>query len=224
MKDLTIIFLTVNKVPLKWAEYQKQILLEAVGDTHIITISKKPLDWGTNIIQTELECLSNLYWQMLKGAKVAKTPYIAIAEDDALYHKEHFKFRPPLNSFAYNMNRCGLFTWGVPTYFWKGRVTSSVMIAPRELTIEAIEEKFKKYPNGIPNGIAGEMGRHNVEEKQGVTLRNLVEFRTTISVVDFNHDFSIDPTQRSHRKRMGMIRAYDIPHWGRAEKLVKYFI
>lgn len=73
MNDLTIIFLTANRVPEKWAEYHKQVLLEAIGDTPIITISFKPLDWGTNLIQTEYS-VDNIYRQMLRGAKVAKTP------------------------------------------------------------------------------------------------------------------------------------------------------
>jgi hypothetical protein len=31
---------------------------------------------------------------MLRAAKIAKNPYIAIAEDDTLYNQEHFGYRP----------------------------------------------------------------------------------------------------------------------------------
>ena len=51
--DITVIFLTANRVPEKWAEFQKQKLLEAAASHPIVTISRKPLDWGINLIQTE---------------------------------------------------------------------------------------------------------------------------------------------------------------------------
>ena len=52
--DLTVIFLTVNRVPDKWAKFHKKVLLEAIGETPIITVSKKSLDWGINLIQRRL--------------------------------------------------------------------------------------------------------------------------------------------------------------------------
>lgn len=62
--DLTIIILSANRVPEKWAQFHKEKLIEAAGASPIITI----------------------------------------------YPKEHFEYRPPLDTFAYNMNRFGLFT------------------------------------------------------------------------------------------------------------------
>src|SRR3990167_8395102 len=119
MNDLTVIFLTVNKVPEKWAEYHKKVLNEAIGDTLLITVSKKPMDWGLNLIQDEEPSVSNIYRQILRAAKLAVTPYIAIAEDDTLYHKEHFIFRPPEDTYAYDGHRWGIFTWGKPVYYYK---------------------------------------------------------------------------------------------------------
>jgi hypothetical protein len=221
MSDLTVIFLTLNKVPKRWAKYHKQILTEAIGNTPIITISKKPLDWGANLIQKE-EGHVNIYRQILRGAKLAKTPYIAIAEDDTLYPKEHFtKFRPPMDTFAYNMNRWGIFTWGKSTYFLKPSAANSSLIAPRELTIEALEERFKK---GIPEEKCGELGKEKIEKGLGVTLRKITPFYTIEPVLCFSHDFGYDELERNHRKRMWWIRAYEIPKWGRAEDIVKKFV
>ena len=223
LADLTILFLTVNKVPKAWAEYQKQVLFEAAREASIITLSKEPLNWGTNVLQVEPESLSNIYWQMLKGAKMATTDYIGIAEDDTLYHVEHFEFRPQPDEFAYNMTHWSLFTWGTPTYSWKDRRGNYSMIAPRKLMIEALEERFAKYPNGTPDHATGELGRERVERNLGVTHRKLVQFWTTIPIINFNHDFSEEKYQRTHVKRMGALRAYEVPHWGRAEELVKHF-
>ena len=98
------------------------------------------------------------------------------------------------------------------------------LIAPRKLLIEALEERFKKYPNGTPNGITGELGRSNVEDKLGVTRRKAMWFSTETSIIHIDHEYGIDRLARTHRKGYGTLRAYDIPYWGKAEDIVKKFI
>lgn len=222
-QDLTIIMLTASRVPEKWAKFHKEKLIEASNGAEIITISRKPLDWGTNLLDQEPYHISNIYYQLLKGAKMAKTEYIAVAEDDTLYPQEHFEFRPPKDVFAYNQNRFGIFSWGKPTYFWKDRISNSTLIASRKLVIEALEERFKKYPDGTPTGLTGEMGRNNIEDKLGIARRKAIWFQTEISVVRVDHEKGVDKLARSHRKGMGILRAYDIPYWGKAEDIVKIF-
>lgn len=222
--NLTIIMITANRVPKRWAQFHKEKLIEAAGASPIITISRKPLDWGINLPDTEPYGISNIYFQMLCGAKQAATDYIAVAEDDTLYPREHFEFRPPSDTFAYNMNRFGLFTWGKPTYFWKDRISNSTLIAPRKLAIQALEERFNKYPNGTPTSLTGELGRPNIEDKLGATRRKSAWFSTELSVVRIDHELGIDRLSQTHRKGMGILRAYDIPYWGQAEDLVKKFV
>lgn len=221
--DITIIMLTANRVPDNWAKFHKEKLIEAIGNSPVITISRKPMNWGTNLLDSEEYTHSNIYFQLLRGAKLAETDYIAVVEDDTLYPKEHFEYRPPMDTFAYNQNRFGLFTWGKPTYFWKDRISNSTLIASRKLVIEALEERFKKFPNGTKNGITGELGRPNIENKLGLTNRKSAWFTTEISVVRVDHELGIDRLARTHRKGMGILRSYDIPYWGKAEDIVKRF-
>ena len=225
MQDLTIIYLTANQIPESFAEYQRKTLLEAAGDYPIISLSRKPMDFGAkNILQTGEKCADTIYREMLRGAKLATTPYVAIAEDDTFYPKEHFNFfRPPLDTFAYNQNRFSLFTWGVPTYNWRNRKSNATLIAPRELLIEALEERFKKYPEPIPDKLVGELGRPMVERNLRVTLRNSVEVFSEVSVIQVCHEFGSDDRARRHRKALGPIKAFDIPFWGKAEELVKHY-
>lgn len=210
--DLTILFLTVNKVPKQWAAYHKSVLLEAIGDAPIITISREPMDWGFNIIQNEEPSVDNVYRQILRGAKLAKTTYIAIAEDDTLYHKDHFAYRPTLDTFAYDGHRWGMFTWGKPFYYYKDRISNAAMIAPRELVIESLEERFRKYPNSQ----LGELGK-----EKGTSLNR---YKTKIywpdtGLVFFSHVNALDGTEQRKTKRPGVVQAYDIRYWGKAEDL-----
>lgn len=222
--DITIVMLTANRVPKGWAQWHKEKLLEAANGAPIITISREPLDWGINILQTEPYGISNIYFQLLRGAKVAETDFIGVAEDDILYPRVHFEYRPALDTFAYNMNRFNVFTWGKPTYFWKNRMGNSTLIASRQLTIEALEERFNKYPHGTPHGLTGELGRPNVDEKLGLTARKSEWFATQASIVKIDHELGMDRLARTHRKGKGILQAYDIPYWGKAEDIVKKFV
>ena len=58
----------------------------------------------------------------------------------------------------------------------------------------------------------------------GITLRDVEEFETTVSIINFNHSNASDDLQIRQRKSLGEIRAYDIPYWRRAENLVKKWI
>lgn len=223
MDDITIIMLTPNRLPKKWAAYHRKVLTEAIGDTPIITISKKPLNWGTNLQQSEYG-YPNIYKQMLRGAKLATTKYIAMADDDTLYPKEHFLFRPPTDGFYYNYNRWALPTWGTNKgeilYFHKPKPGNGCMIATRELVIEAMERRLAA-DSELPDYFTKELG----SSKRMMPYDKIASqsFYTLEPIVSIVHDLSVDPAAQKHNKRIWPVRAYDIPNWGRAEDLLKKF-
>jgi len=224
MSDLTIIYLTASAIPKNFAEYQRKVLFEAIGDYPLISISREPLEFGQNLLDDGVRGTDNIYRQMLRAAKIAETDYVAVAEDDVLYPKEHFTFyRPDKDTFAYNQNRFALFNWGTPTYSWRNRKSNCTLIAPRKLMIEALEERFAKYPDPIPAERVGELGRERVEKNLGVTLRKSIEVFSEISVIQINHRDGSDPTQKRRSKNLGPMKAYDIPFWGKAADLIKHY-
>jgi hypothetical protein len=224
LPDITIIYLTANKVPESWAQFQRQTLLETAKDIPIISISREPIDLGQNILDDGQMSTDNIYRQMLRGFKLAETPFVAMAEDDVLYPPWHFDFhRPQSDTFAYNKNRLLLFTWGQPMYHWRDRLSNATLIAPRELAIETLEERFAKWPSLIPDSLVGEMGRYRVEKRLGVSHRKVEEVYSKLSVIHLNHINASEERQRTKWKSYGPLRSYDIPHWGKAEDIVKKF-
>ena len=67
------------------------------------------------------------------------------------------------------------------------------------------------------------------EKKIGANINKWKDFFSVDPIIQVNHDyFSVDNTgaeavAHRHRKRMGRIRAFDIPYWGKASELVKHF-
>lgn len=223
MNDLTIIYYSANTISPSFFENTKNALLKAAGEIPIISVSHKPMDLGKNICVGEIGASNiNIYKQLLIGAKEANTKYIATAEDDTLYSESHFQYRPSEGKFGYNMNKWSLFTWSKPPIFSnRGRMTLNALIAPRKLLIEALEERFAKYPKDemIPLQFWGEVGRY--EKYLGVTVRPTEQFQSEIPIIMFNHPESLNYKQQGERKRLGIDRAFELPYWGKASEVIK---
>ena len=224
--DISVVFYTANMLPKVFANATQGYLLEAIGDLPLISVSHKPMKFGQNIVVDLPRSHFNIYRQALIGAKTAKTKYIALAEDDVLYSPAHFKYRPNLGKFAYDLGAWSIFTWHKPlTYTHKGKVRRNLhsLICERDLFIEAMEERFTKYPE--PAGIEhiwAEPGKY--ERQLGVTVRETEEFYSNPPSVVFSHENELSFAGLGTRKRAGEFRAHDIPYWGRAEDLLKEFI
>src|SRR3972149_2247663 len=119
--DLTVVFYTSNYLPDSNPHFfnnMTRLLKETILDTPLISVSQKPLDLGENICVGEIgRSNRNLYWQILQGAKAAKTKWIATAEDDIIYSPDHFEYRPHADTIAYEMNKWSFFTWYYPLVF-----------------------------------------------------------------------------------------------------------
>jgi hypothetical protein len=223
--DLTVLYITANEMPVGWTQFQLWHLHKAADGFPRIAISRAPMpNWpGPNLLDTEPKSFWNLYMQLLRGAMSAETPYVAMAEDDALYSREHFtRFRPPLDRVAYNHSRWSLFTWD-PIYCLRQRLSNCSLIAPRDLLIEALQERKAKWPHGAPDEICGEVGRERVDRRLGVTARGCVEWWSTVPIIHLNHPSGTDPTQRTEWKAHGELKAIEIPYWGKAKEIARVY-
>jgi hypothetical protein len=188
-------------------------LYESAGDYPIAENHCKP----------EEASIPNYYRSLLETAKRLPTPYLALAEDDTLYSEEHFNYRPEVDTFAYNFSRWNVATWSQPPFFSLGqRAILGAMIAPRELFIDWLEERFKVDPDGEKLQWWGEPGRKAHEKGLKVSGRKSEIFNTYNPIVVFQHadSYSYD---FSGKKRAGKIRALEIPHFGRADEVVKLY-
>lgn len=222
---ITILYITNNELPESWVKFALKHLIHAANGAPIITISRLPMTLGTNLLDTEPKSYWNLYMQLLRGAQEAKTPYVALAEDDVLYTRAHFhEFRPSLDCIAYDRSRWSLFVWEKdPFYCMRQRISNCSLIASREYLIDALLERKNKYPDGVDQKLNGEVGRPIVDKRLGVSKRNMVEFYSYGPIVQLNHPSGTDLTQQTQWKRHGQMRAYDIPYWGTAKEIIKHY-
>ena len=232
MSDLTILYITASEMPDCWLRFQLDRFKAAAQRYPVISVSRQPLHLGTNLLDDEPKSYWNIYMQMLRSAKMARTPFVAMAEDDVLYTLEHFrKFRPSTDAVSYDRSRWSLFAWEPqPIFCLRNRLSNCSLIAPRELLIHALEERAAKWPDGAPNSIVGEVGRESVSHRLGVAHVKCEEWWCREPIVHLNHltgtdtgDYGHDAQGRHWTKPHGQIKAIEIPLWGRAADIVKHY-
>jgi hypothetical protein len=225
--DLTVIYYTLNKTPKGWQDFYMAHLKKSIGKAPVISVSRKPIDFGINLIDKEPSSYANIYRQILRAAKLAKTKYVATAEDDCLYSKEHYKqFRPKDDEFSYNRARWSVFAWEgkKAIYCLRQRISNCSLIAPTKLLIEALEERFKRYEGQkIPRRLMGECGRNKLERRMGITLRKQKDWWSTCPIIHLNHTAGTDGRQADEFKLHGQLKAMEIPYWGKASDIARQY-
>lgn len=158
----------------------------------------------------------NVYKQILVGAKLIKTEYVACCEDDALYNAEHFNYRHPTEAFVYNANNYRVKF----NCFWHRRNRKGMYscIAPTELLIKTLEYRFSVYPNGHSSIGFGEPGKF--EHSVGLPPVPFTGFGTNKSILTFSHRISLGGVRRCLPTDTVV---NELPEWGKAEDIWKEF-
>ena len=223
--NITAIYYTGNAVPSEFGNQVRNVLSQALGSIPLISVSQAPLDFGKNICVGDIgRSHFNIYRQALRGALEASTKYIALCEDDILYTPEHFTHIPPDDYFSYNMSVWSIYTWVKPAVFsYKDRINLSGLICSRDLFIEAMEERFARWPDDSKTNkdIWAEPGKY--ERQLDVTVRNVEKFYTKLPNIAFSHQTALSFDGLGTRKKIGHMQAYEIPYWGRADNILKIY-
>ena len=228
--DLTLIYYTANRIADRFASAVRRALDDVQGAAPIVAITQRPIVWDRAHHVTPVglrePSIYNVYRQILIGAQVAKTPYVACCEDDTVYSASHFTYRPAPDVFAYDRNRWVL-TRRLSSdskrreavYYWRERHQMAMCIAPRALLIETLEERFAQYPEPVPHAMAkrsgwGEPGRY--EKNLGLMPRRLEYYDAIEPSVTFNH---VDSLMGRRRLQLSDRTCDDVAPWGPADHL-----
>ena len=179
MNDLTIIYYTANTIRDNTAAGVRDYLLKVTENKFpIISVSQKPINFGENICVGEIgKSKYNCYKQILIGVKEAKTKFVACAEDDTLYAKEHFEYRPPEGVFSYENNmwlaeekmywrmdtndRGGMWGCIAETENLLINLTTRYAVYPTDPLVRTPEKKNKYLFWGEPGKHDGQFGMEN---------------------------------------------------------------
>jgi len=211
MNNTTVIYYTANQ---EKPEFEAKIianLKKQAGDIPIISVSRKPIDLGTNICVGEQPvCYSNSFRQLLIGIKEAKTRFCIAAESDCLYPPEYFQFIPPTNDNVYRYTNLYVYFDG-RNRFWKKRYVEAAQMCGREFWIKSIEKVLDGHAEWEPMPNRRLPLIFTTEDKYFWTGENPVLYFKTRSGIGFKTGFI--------RGSVG-----EIPYWGTAAEVYNNFL
>lgn len=220
MNDLTLVYYSACKISDFFANNIRYPLWKysTRKNVPIVSVTQKPIDFGENICVGDIGIsVWNIYYQILLGAKSAKTKFIACCEDDSLYTSNHFSFRPREDEFAYNVHR-----WNVQSnlyYYRSNRPGMCMCVAPRDLMIQTLEIRLEKYPKELCANTKhiqyfGEPGRY--ESQLGLPIVKRFHFTTRTPTLTFNHR----PSYGGARRLLTTdVLKDELPYWGKSSDL-----
>jgi len=140
MKQATIIYYTHNLEDPTFEKKVQDTILKNCQGLPIISVSHKPINFGTNICVGEKPLsYSNVLRQTLIGLKAAKTKFCIGAEDDCLYPPDYFSFTPKTINNAYRYTNVVVHFDG-RNRFWKKNYVEAAQMCGTQYWINSIEK------------------------------------------------------------------------------------
>jgi hypothetical protein len=240
MKDrITVLYLTDNKLDSVVDKVCQYYLLDATNGKKLITVSQQPMSLGDNVCVGEIGRNGlSIDLQIKAGLAKVDTEFVAIAEHDCLYTREHFNWIPPDSEyFYYNKNNWLLQYSNVahPEYdgmfsFKRRKVQSQLVVSADKLR-EATDQKIEILSDPSVQHVweertrLGEPGTNDLSRSLRVfnnvkTFNKWVQlryyiirhqakyFKTELPNIDIRHGGNLTGQRRGGHRR------WKLPYWG----------
>ena len=160
--DRTIVYYTANCESPTFEQRIIDDLKKKAGDIPIISVSRKPMDLGTNICVGEKPVSYTSEWkQLLVGLKAAKTKYCIAAEADCVYPPEYFTFTPEVEDMMYNYKNIWIVWKRHNGFYKKYGYCEGAQMCDREYWIKQLEpllpEEWIVFPRKIESLLVKEI-------------------------------------------------------------------
>ena len=211
MTDRTIIYYSACTEDPVFEQRIRDDLVKKAGNIPIISVTRKPIDFGQNICVGEVPVSYTSEWkQLLIGLKAAKTRFVIAAEADCLYPPEYFQMTPAEDDMMYNYNHIWIIWKRHSGAFRKYGYCEGAQVCGREYWIERLEPllpvKWEPYTRLQENVLVNEI----FLERKEFTGRPVVSFKTGDGV-------SCRTTFDRHS------RTQELEYWGNVRKLKRIF-
>jgi len=210
-------------------------LKKTIKDEQIISVSLKPLDFGTNIVFPGERGYLTMFKQILAGLEKSTADIVFLCEHDVLYHPSHFNFVPPkedvyyYNEHTYKLNASSkVDASNGQAVFYHTKQTSG-LCAYRKLLLQHYQERVRRVEKeGFTRKMGFEPGTHS--PPNGIDNFKAEAYWSTSPNVDVRHDFNLtesrfSPDQfRSKRSIIGWKLVDEIPDWGKTKDRFNDFL
>jgi hypothetical protein len=206
--DKTIIYYSSCTEDPAFEQRIRDDLVKKAGDIPIISVSRKPIDLGTNICVGEQPvCYSNEWKQLLIGLKAATTRFCMTAEADCLYPEDYFNFVPPEEDTVYYYDNIYM-VWKFKNGFWKKTGhCEGAEICGREYWISRLEKLLPDTWEPLPLDDANQLVKRFFPNEKLWSGDPVISFKTRDGL--------------SYRTTFVNNKLKELPYWGTIEEVKK---
>jgi len=203
---LTVIYYTCNQEEEAFEKIIQKSLLNVIGDTPLISVSHKPINFGKNICVGNIGASDmNIFRQLLMGCEAATTPLVATAEADCLYPPSgYFDFKPVKEDMAYRYTNLW-FIYRKKAFYYKKDYSLCAQLSGREYLIKYLKRR-------ILNGFSDR--RKDILPWKDC-WKNIDSDIPCVSIKSGNSMRSVSGRNK------GIEPTQTLPHWGNIEDLKK---
>lgn len=210
-----IIYVSSNREYPEFEERIRKNILE-VTDIPIISVTQKPIDFGTNIVVGDVGVSgANMFRQVLIGMKASDADYVISCEADCLYPPDYFTFVPKQLDACYRNSNLYVMGQHRKYFYKKSEGATHAQIVGRQFYIDTLEKLFEDGPEWNPN-------EKNFPRERGLgvdvfdtiwywnTENPVVQIKTSQSMRNYTHS-SREPV-------------HELPYWGSGKEFrEKYY-
>jgi len=221
METKGIVYYTDNKLDYKiFSACQKQILNSRID---IVSVSLKPIDFGTNFVINAERGYLTMFRQILLGLENSKSSIIFLAEHDVLYHYSHFLFNPHMNNTFYYNTNVWKFRYPDGPYIWTDDLQQvSGCCAYRQLLIDFYSKKVSQCEEeGLDRHFEPGL-------KQRVGSNKVENWKSEFPNIDIRHDKNLTKSKwspedfRNKKYAKGWTESTIVPGWKSINNGVDY--
>lgn len=213
--DVTILYYTSNRELPGLERQVKENILAVSGGLPIVSVSHKPIEFGTNICVGDVGTSGfNMFRQVQIGLRAVKTRFVLSAEADCLYPPDYFTFIPEKDNVAYRNSNL----WVMPDYrsyyFYKKEGATHSQIVGRDYYLSVLDSLFE----GAPEWSVEEKNFPKERRRQEDVFKTVEYFRTENPVVQIKTHHGMRYYTHSDRTPV-----YTIPYWGEGRAFRKKY-
>ena len=204
--NTTIIYYTSNRESSIFEQKVRDNILAHSNDLPIVSVSQKPIAFGTNIVVGEVGVSGfNMFRQVQIACREAKTRFVLSCEADCLYPPDYFNFEPDRDDVCYRNSNLYVLAHKRAIYWHKPEGATHAQIIGREYYLNRLSELFKDAPDW-----SAEEKNFPRERGYGVDVFDTVKlYETKNPVVQIKTSDSM--RYHTHSERVNI---YELPYWG----------
>jgi hypothetical protein len=209
--EVTIIYCSSNREMPEFEQRIRDNILEKCGGLPIVSVTQKPIDFGTNICVGDDIGVSgfNFFRQSLIACKAAKTRFVLSCEADCLYPEDYFQFVPERDDKCYRSDNVYVMGQHRKYFFRKPRGATHAQIVNREFYIKNLERCFEGEPMWDATQFNFPKEKFHKKYEDVFAKGDIEYYMPKNPVVQIK-------TSQSMRNYTSAIREpiYEIPYWG----------